>query len=143
MRHSLPRGIVNRLALLGLCLLSITCSKTTTGPQFVVSLPPSAAGQPITGRVFVMISREETPEPRLQAGAWERSVPFFGLDVEQLKSGQSAMIDGKTWGYPVEYLNQIPAGDYYVQALLNVYNEFKRSDGHTLWLHEDHWEGQS
>ena len=37
----------------------------------------------------------------------------------------------------------VPAGDYYVQALLNVYTEFHRADGHVIWAHMDQWEGQS
>ncbi|MFC2132543.1 alpha/beta hydrolase-fold protein, partial [Bacteroidota bacterium] len=37
----------------------------------------------------------------------------------------------------------IPAGEYYVQAFINLYTEFKRSDGHTLWMHNDQGEGQS
>ncbi|HEY6333319.1 MAG TPA: alpha/beta hydrolase-fold protein, partial [Blastocatellia bacterium] len=28
-------------------------------------------------------------------------------------------------------------GDYYVQAIMNVYTECKRSDGHTVWVHLD------
>src|SRR2546429_4769761 len=35
-----------------------------------------------------------------------------------------------------------PPGDYYVQAFVNVYNEFHRSDGHVVWMHDDQWEGQ-
>src|SRR2546425_1922794 len=55
---------------------------------------------------------------------------------------RSAVIDGSTLGYPVASLTDIPAGDYRVQALLSVYTEFHRADGHTLWLHDDQWEGQ-
>ena len=36
----------------------------------------------------------------------------------------------------------MPAGDYYVQALLNIYTEFHRADGHVIWAHMDQWEGQ-
>jgi hypothetical protein len=36
----------------------------------------------------------------------------------------------------------VPAGEYWVQAMVNVYSEFKRADGHTVWLHDDQWEGQ-
>src|SRR5205823_3639969 len=39
-------------------------------------------------------------------------------------------------------LKDVPAGDYYVQAVLSVYTEFHRSDGHTIWAHMDQWEGQ-
>ncbi len=36
----------------------------------------------------------------------------------------------------------MPAGDYYAQALLNVYTKFSRADGHVVWMHDDQWEGQ-
>ena len=52
------------------------------------------------------------------------------------------MIDAATLGFPVESLSRLPAGDYYVQALVNVYTEFRRADGHVVWAHMDQWEGQ-
>ena len=39
-------------------------------------------------------------------------------------------------------LRDLPAGDYWMQPFVNVYTEFKRADGHTLWMHMDQWEGQ-
>ena len=110
--------------------------------QFEISFPTSVHAGPITGRVFVAITRDASKEPRLQVGGWRDPVPLFGVDVDQLQPGQSAVIDGNTLGYPVESLAAIPAGDYQVQALLNVYTEFHRSDGHVIWAHMDQWEGQ-
>jgi hypothetical protein len=89
-----------------------------------------------------MISNREKPEPRLQVGFWGDTAPLFGADVVQLKPGDAAWINGTTLGYPPTSLADIPAGDYYVQALINVYTECHRSDGHTLWVHLDQWEGQ-
>jgi hypothetical protein len=110
--------------------------------RFEVSFAASAHAQPITGRVFVMISKTEKPEPRLQAGGYGDTAPLFGADVAQLKPGDAAVIDGSRLGYPPKSLTDIPAGDYYVQALINVYTECHRSDGHTIWVHLDQWEGQ-
>ena len=39
-------------------------------------------------------------------------------------------------------LAHMPAGDYYAQALLNVYTQYHRADGHMVWVHADQWEGQ-
>jgi hypothetical protein len=105
-----------------------------------ISFPASAHAQPVTGRVYVMISRNGDREPRQQIG--RTGVPFFGRDVEQLKPGQAAVIDETDLGSPVESLREIPAGDYFVQAFVNVYSEFRRSDGQVLWMHDDQWEGQ-
>jgi Putative esterase len=109
---------------------------------FDVSYPASVAPGPITGRLFVIISRNSQREPRLQAGGYGGSVPFYGVDVSALGAGEDARIDGSTLGYPVDHLSQLPAGDYDVQALLDVYTQFHRADGHVIWAHMDQWEGQ-
>jgi hypothetical protein len=75
-------------------------------------------------------------------GGRTTTTPFFGVDVAALPAGQSAVINDTTPGYPVPTLRDLPAGDYYVQAIANVYTEFQRSDGHTIWAHMDQWEGQ-
>ncbi len=75
-------------------------------------------------------------------GARTMTTPFFGVDVAGLGAGQQAVIDDTTLGYPLATLRDIPAGDYYVQAVVNVYTEFHRADGHTIWAHMDQWEGQ-
>jgi len=110
--------------------------------RFEISFPSSVLPEEITGRVFVMITKDEKREPRLQAGSWSRSVPFFGLDVESMKPGEVAVIDESILGYPLKSLSEIPPGDYYVQGLVNIYTQFHRSDGHVIWAHMDQWEGQ-
>jgi hypothetical protein len=110
--------------------------------KFEISFPTSTHAEALTGRVFVVISREKDPEPRLRAGSWGDAAPLFGTDVSNLKPEEAAVIDGSTLGYPTDSLSDIPAGDYYVQALINIYTEFHRSDGHTIWAHMDQWEGQ-
>jgi hypothetical protein len=113
-----------------------------SGLEFSLAFPASVHAEPITGRVFVMISRDASPEPRLQAGSFVRSVPFFAADVNQLAPGAPVIIDDTTLGYPLTSLDDLPAGDYYAQGLLNIYTEFHRSDGHIIWAHMDQWEGQ-
>ncbi len=110
--------------------------------KFEISYSASLDNGPITGRVFVMISKTDRVEPRLQAGSYNASVPFYGLDVNALKPGDNAVVDASVLGYPVESLSQLPAGEYYVQALLNVYTQVHRKDGHVIWVHMDQWEGQ-
>jgi hypothetical protein len=111
-------------------------------PKFEISFPAGVHARPITGRVFVMISTKESPEPRLAVAGLGEAQPIFGADVSALAPGQAAVIDANTLGYPPRSLREIPAGDYYVQALINIYTEFHRQDGHTIWAHMDQWEGQ-
>lgn len=110
--------------------------------RFEVTVPAHAHAAPITGRVFVILSRHESTSLLQRVGSWEEETPFFGADVSALAPGSSATIDAGTLGYPLKSLREIPAGDYYVQALVNVYTQFHRSDGHTIWAHMDQWEGQ-
>lgn len=128
-----------------ICLLQLaqfSGQTTAVGARFEISYPGSLDNGPITGRVFVMISKNNRIEPRLQAGSYNASVPFYGLDVDALRPGENVVIDAATLGYPIESLNQLPAGEYYVQALLNVYTQVRRKDGHVIWVHMDQWEGQ-
>lgn len=109
--------------------------------RFKITLP-SGYPQPITGRVFIMVSKSDTPEPRLQVGSWRSRVEFLGKDVQGWEPGQAVYVDQLTMGYPFKSIRELPAGDYYVQALLNLYTRFQRADRYTIWAHMDQWEGQ-
>jgi hypothetical protein len=139
-RHSRPAW-----AALGSCAALAGCVQpppTRASVAFAVAFPAAAHAQPITGRVYVILSRDSDPEPRLAAGSFGQSVPFFGADVSELKPGAAAIIGDTTLGYPIAHLRDLPAGDYYVQGLLNVYTQVHRSDGKTIWVHWDQGEGQ-
>ncbi len=108
--------------------------------SFEISFPADIHEGPLTGRAYVMISRTDEREPRLQIG--RNGAPFFGVDIEGLEPGAAAIIDDTVLGSPVDSLRFIPPGDYYVQGFINIYTQFHRSDGHVVWLHNDQWEGQ-
>jgi hypothetical protein len=110
--------------------------------RFDVSFIPQIHDGPITGRAFVMITRsiDKVPEPRLQIG--RTGVPFFGRDVDRLEPEKVIAIDGSDLGTPIDSIAEIPPGDYFVQAVVVVYTEFRRADGHVVWMHDDQWEGQ-
>ncbi len=123
-----------------LCLLLLSSPVWAADTRFEISFPAAAHAGPITGRVFIMISRNADREPRLEIG--RLGVPFFGRDVDKLAPAQNAVIDASDLGTPVESIARIPPGEYSVQAFVNVYSEFRRADGHTVWMHDDQWEGQ-
>ena len=110
--------------------------------HFEIQFPENKQNEPFTGRLFLIVTRTDDPEPRLQVGGWRSGPPLFGFDVNQLDPGSSVIIDKDVLGYPLKSLAEIPAGDYYMQALYNKYIKFERSDGHTIWAHMDQWEGQ-
>jgi len=113
-----------------------------TGLRFSVSFPAEAHSGKITGRVYAMISRNDTQEPRFQVRR-ASGIPFWGENVVDLDPEQGGIIDTESFGFPLRSIRDIPAGDYYVQGFINVYSEYKRKDGHTVWLHQDQWEGQN
>ena len=138
-----PRCRPSSAAALLFCLLfgqSIALSQSDAGLRFELSFPRSTHSKPITGRVYVMISRTAEREPRQQVG--RTGIPFFGQDVEQLQPDQAATIDERDLGTPLSSIREIPPGDYYVQGFVNIYTEYRRADGHVVWMHEDQWEGQ-
>jgi hypothetical protein len=55
---------------------------------------------------------------------------------------QAVVIDDTAFGYPRRKLSDIPDGEYWVQAVLHVYETFKRADGYTVKLPMDRGEGQ-
>lgn len=118
-------------------------ASAASGPKFEVAFSKAAHAAPITGRVYVAISRtfNGTRTPIAQTG--ETGVPLFGLNIDNLAAGASATIDASTFGHPVQSLRDIPAGEYWVQPFVNVYTKFARADGKTVWLHMDQWEGQN
>ncbi len=120
---------------------TVLAQRSAGGPRFTVSFPAAAHAGPITGRVYVAISKTNDRAPIQQTDT--TGVPLFGVNVDQLAPGASATIDATTLGYPVKSLRDLPAGDYWAQAFVNVYTKFARADGHTVWLHQDQWEGQN
>ncbi len=119
-----------------------TVDAQAPGPRVLVSFPASASAAPLDGRLLLIVSRDESSEPRFQIGDGLKTQQVFGIDVEGLKPGQEAVFDTSVPGYPVETLAQVPPGTYTVQALLHKYETFRRADGHVVKLPMDRGEGQ-
>jgi hypothetical protein len=112
-------------------LLLVLAVPAAAEVNFAVTLPASAEG-PVTGRLIVVVSRTQSPEPRMSIAI--NGPPAFGTDVEGLRPGAAAVVDGRADAYPVENLAALPAGDYWAQAVLIKYTRVTRSDGHTIWV---------
>jgi hypothetical protein len=111
--------------------------------RFEISFPASASAHPLDGRVLLIISKDLRTEPRFTISSDSAySQQLFGVDVNGLEPGQDAVVDAAVLGYPLDSLRDLPAGDYNVQAVLNIYETFHRADGFTLKLPMDHGEGQ-
>jgi hypothetical protein len=135
-------GSMNRLLVLAAILLA-------SAPGFAqlrieVTVPST---RPLHGHLILVISRAkngsdvEDAEPRFQLEENYESAQGFGVDVDSTSPGTPIVIDDKTVGYPLD-LAALPAGDYVVQAVFNVYEQFHLADGRVLWLPPDKGEGQ-
>ena len=130
------------LALPLLALPFTVRSAAPTGPRFAVRVAPGLAPGPLDGRLLLLVSRDESQEPRFQIEDGPKSQQAFGLDVDGWAPGTAATFEPGVLGYPLESLRDLPAGTYTVQALLHKYETFHRSDGHTVKLPMDRGEGQ-
>ena len=116
--------------------------KTAAKLTFAVSFPSEKSKTPLDGRILLLISNDGSDEPRNQISDGAKTQLIYGIDVDQLRPGQEAVIDSGVFGYPLKSFAGIPPGEYYVQALLNKYETFSRADGHTVKLPPDMGEGQ-
>ncbi len=127
-------------------LLIVNCSpgggRLPEGPSFQVSFSQELSRAPLDGRMLLMISSDKSREPRFQISTGPDTQLIFGIDVEGLKPGEPAVFDRDVFGYPIQSLADIPAGEYWIQALLNLYETFHHPDGYDLRLPPDKGEGQ-
>jgi hypothetical protein len=107
-----------------------------------LSFPEARSAEAQDGRMLLLISADDSAEPRFQIGDGVNTQLVFGMDVDGLKPGEDAVFDAGVLGYPVKSLAKIPAGDYWVQGIINRYETFHRSDGHVVKLPPDQGEGQ-
>jgi hypothetical protein len=104
------RRIQGLTTALALCLGMLSAGTAAAAPptHFDISFPAAVRAQPVTGRVFVVISRTASPDPRVQVLS-EESPPFFAADVHAMQPGQSVTINQTTPGYPLVCIAERPA----------------------------------
>jgi hypothetical protein len=134
------------LSAIVLCLIAFPSlaqrQPSKTGLRVAVSFSEQFSKMPLDGRLLLLISRNNTAEPRFQVGEDPDTQLVFGVDVEAMKPGQKVLFDRSIFGYPLRSMAEIPAGEYFVQALLHKYETFKRRDGNVVKLPMDRGEGQ-
>ncbi len=106
-----------------------------------ISFSKKISQQNLDGRLYLLFSNNNKKEPRFQIGGLQSQL-IFGVNVESLSPGEKVKIKEDIFGFPMENINDIPPGDYYVQALLHVYETFNLSTGQTVKLPMDNGEGQ-
>ena len=139
MRYLIACSLAIALALSGLAVEQPRAQGSRL--QFSVSLPKTMSSA-VDGRLLLIVSRVDGAEPRFQVSDGPTGQPVFGIDVDQWTSGKPAVIDAGVLGFPLDSIDQIPAGTYTVQALLHRYETFMRGDGYRVKMPMDRGEGQ-
>ncbi|NER15311.1 hypothetical protein GWK08_17790 [Leptobacterium flavescens] len=122
--------------------LLASCKTETSGLTINVSFSDSVSTEPLDGRLLLMLSDNDTNEPRFQINTGLNTQLIYGKNVEGMQAGDQIGFDKEVFGYPIESLADLKPGEYYVQALLHTYETFELSTGHTVKLPMDNGEGQ-
>ncbi len=128
-------------------LMLAACQPTSTelaavSPAFAISFSTDASSEALDGRLLMILSKDDESEPRFQVRPGVRAVQMFGINIDGVAPGQEVVIDESVFGYPIDSLKDLPAGDYFVQALLHKYDTFELANGKTVRLPMDQGEGQ-
>jgi hypothetical protein len=127
-----------------LLLLIVACQpiKDQDNFEITVLLPENDEQKTIDGRLLLIFAKNNETEPRFQINGGLNTQVIFGMNIENHVPGEKISFDNKALGFPIEQLSRLQEGDYYVQALLHVYETFQLSTGHTVKLPMDNGEGQ-
>ena len=133
------RALKSTLAAALLGLLPLNSQAET----FRVEVPANAPDAAYEGRLLLVMTKDGTREPRFQVERDFRSAQIVGVDVAGLARGASATIATDVTGYPAQDLSKVPAGRYYVQAVLHKYDTYKLANGKVVKLPAARGAGQN
>ena len=118
---------MKKLTLLILLLLPMfTINAQSTNQRYDIKFPAGASKDALDGRLLLLISTNNTEEPRFQISEDLTTQQVFGVDVDAWKPGETKTVDQSAFGYPARSLSDIKPGEYRVQALLHRYETSPR-----------------
>ena len=110
-----------------------------------VTVPADFEGE-LNGRVLFLLDKEMPEEgDDLFYNIDVTGIPVFGKTVFGLTAGDVITLtadDPDVYGWPMQ-LDEIPVGEYAVQAFFIRYTQFNRADGTSIWGMADHGGGGS
>jgi len=143
MKPTIPGMVILML----LCILPSACQmemdvEKERGLSFSITFEPALTQDGQDGRLLLLLASHDSEEPRFLVSDSADTQLVFGRNVENWQHGSVAVIDNDAIGYPLADLSELPAGTYYVQALLNRYKDYHLSNGKVVSLPPDRGEGQ-
>lgn len=89
--------------------------------RFEVRIGQGVVRKSQAGRLFVVVSRRDQPEPRLGIGGTGKDAsPVFARDVRGVTDAVPGVIDHTAISFPIDSMSALPPGDYFVQAVLDT-----------------------
>ncbi len=110
--------------------------------EIKVSFTDSTDTKNLDGRLLLMLSSDDSKEPRFQINDGLHTQLIYGMNVNGMAAGETATFTQEVFGFPYPSLAEVPPGEYNVQALLHVYETFNLETGQTVQLPMDNGEGQ-
>jgi len=122
-------------------LILISCQSNPI-PDIKITVSEELSQDLKDGRLLLLFHHNEKTEPRFAVSDDISSAQVIGMDFEDYQTGQTLNLDLNGFGYPIENYKNIPEGEYWVQAYIVKHETFNRSDGHTIKMPMDQWEGR-
>jgi hypothetical protein len=102
---------------------------TATDLRFEVTLARGLLSAATDGRLLVVLARKKEPEPRTTIGETSKDTPpVLGRDVTGLSPTRAILVDQRAAIFPLTRLAQLPAGDYFAQAVFTCNRDLRRPD---------------
>ncbi len=120
-----------------LCQLTVVSAQT-----FKVSIDKKLTQENQDGRLVLIFADNDDAEPRFQVSEGLNAIPVYGKDVVDLPPGEDVEMVGEVYGFPIREIKDLESGRYYVQAVLNRYEDFHLATGQVVSLPPDKGEGQ-
>ncbi|MGM0946448.1 MAG: alpha/beta hydrolase-fold protein [Bacteroidota bacterium] len=133
---------MKRLLVLFISLVFLASCQPSIKSWITVTVDDALQEDLKDGRLLLIFSTNHEAEPRFGINDRVETNQVFGMDFENYQAGEIIKFDTESFGYPIESLNDIPEGDYTVQAFIQKHETFERADGHTVKLPMDQGEGR-
>ena len=132
------------LLFLHLCLICTmwSCRPQSNTVEFHLNWSADIDVDQLNGRLLIMLSTHDQAEPRYLISDGLNAQLVFGKDVEAWSQGTTLKVSDEVYGFPIIQIRDIPPGEYYIQALVNRYQDFQLTTGHRLQLPPEKGEGQ-
>jgi hypothetical protein len=129
-RKLLPRA--SRLLILLTLLSSVGTGWTQSVPScltFEVGLGPQLSSVNHDGRLFIILSRTNSPEPRFSLQDTGPDAPqTLAQDLHGFGPGKVVLPQTNTFSFPLQQLAQLPSGDYFAQAVFDWNRDLRMPD---------------